>query len=456
VARNGNLTHAVGQRNLQLLLVLGTGAAFIAGILLKVSSLYTVWYWQWPPRDLDLLRTALLLALPLLPFGLALYRIERGANAVWPTLALLLLAMFAWQVLGAICQPRGLDYIRAVVVSPMATSYFTDALNVGDVRTWLANFHTATGLAMHSLTKPPGPILYYRFAIGLFGPEAGAVIGGLTLGALAAVGAAVFYFFQGVWTDDRKTRLLGCALYSLVPASTVFFPGFDQIYALFTMLAVIAWHRALDGSVAHALALGVLLAVGMFFAYQLVLVGVFLLLQGIYRLACTKVEVRSFAVVAAVALSTYAALYVVLWATTGFHPWLSLVHALDTQQAIAAVLDRPWWACVLHDPYDFLFGSGILVIPLLILFAARITAQFDWHRPDLVLPLLGLATILIVDVSGLVRAETARVWMFMQPFALAPAAGELSRFDWRGRTLIYALQWLVLVVMVGRLSFINV
>ena len=28
---------------------------------------------------------------------------------------------------------------------------------------------------------------------------------------------------------------------------------------------------------------------------------------------------------------------------------------------------------------------------------------------------LGVATILLIDVSGLLRAETARVWLFLQP-----------------------------------------
>ena len=68
---------------------------------------------------------------------------------------------------------------------------------------------------------------------------------------------------------------------------------------------------------------------------------------------------------------------------------------------------------------------------------------------------LGVATILLIDVSGLLRAETARVWLFLQPFVVAPAALALSRVGRAQRATVFVLQWLILVVLVARVPFIE-
>jgi len=99
-------------------------------------------------------------------------------------------------------------------------------------------------------------------------------------------------------------------------------------------------------------------------------------------------------------------------------------------------------------------GAGMVMLPLLVLSGRRLFVSFDIARRDLVLSAIALATILIVDLSGLLRAENARVWLFLQPFAIVPAALELERFGPRGRLAVFAMQWFVGAVLFCRLAFV--
>jgi hypothetical protein len=441
-----------------LAIVLAIGLAFVAGVYLKTPGLNGTWYWAWPYRDLGIARVLALLALPMVPFALALREIERGdatRGVVWP-IALLMLASFGLQLCGMLCHPDGIEHLRAIVMSPIATSYYTDALRIDDVGAWLANFHTAT-LAKHSATHPPGPILYYWFWLQIFDAPTAALVGGIALGALATLAIPVIHLFAGLWADDRRAPLIACAYYALVPATIVFFPEFDQIYPIFAMLAAVAWVRALRGSRAAAITFGVVLFAETFFAYNLLAAGAFLAMYTAYFLWRERGDAsawRKVIVAAAIGLVTFIVCnsFVRL---CGFEPVSTFVHALEMQKLDAATVHRPWSSTVLLDPYDFLLGAGILAGPLIVMHAARIARSFAAAREEFALSIMALATILVVDVSGLLRGETARLWLFLQPFAIVPAARELLRFDARGRALFFAVQWLIVAVMVCRMSFVE-
>ncbi|MET0231592.1 MAG: hypothetical protein ABW186_11730 [Rhodanobacteraceae bacterium] len=443
---------------LALAIVLAIGLAFAFGVYLKTPGLNGTWYWAWPYRDLGIARVLALLVLPMVPFVLALREIERRQAArslAWP-IALLMLTSFGLQLLGMLCRPEGLEHLRAIVMSPIATSYFTDALKIDDLGTWLANFHTAT-LAKHSATHPPGPILYYWFWLQLFSAPTAALVGGVALGALATLAIPVLYQFAGLWTDDRRARLVACAYYALVPAIVVFFPEFDQIYPIFAMLAVVAWVRALRGSPAAAIAFGVVLFVETFFAYNLLAAGAFLAMYAAYFLWRERGVAsawRALIVASSIGVAVFGVCNAIAW-LCGFDPVRTFVHALAMQKLDAATVIRPWTSTVLLDPYDFLLGAGILAGPLILMHVARIAKSFAAAREEFALSIMALATILVVDVSGLLRGETARLWLFLQPFAIVPASRELLRFDARGRALFFAVQWLIVAVMVCRMTFVE-
>src|SRR5262249_53161193 len=154
--------------------------------------------------------------------------------------ALLALSNFSLQMLGMLADFGGIERVRNIVESDLATSYFHDAQRITNLTQWLSGF-PRSALELHSSTHPPGPILFYYALLRVFAPSSAALLGGLTIGLIGSTGVLMIYVFAGLWTSDMRPRLLASALFALCPALTVFLPEFDQAYPIFSMLMIFCW-----------------------------------------------------------------------------------------------------------------------------------------------------------------------------------------------------------------------
>ena len=427
--------------------VIALGLAFCLAVLVELGGTTpegTLQLTHWTPwRDLGIVRTSLILLPPFPLIAWVLWKAESGtAAATAPLVALLAVASLALQALGLAADPRGLSMVSRIVHSP-ATGYYADAANIKSLVEWLRHFHEIP-LQFHSQTHPAGPILFYYTFIQLFGTAAGAVAGGWTVGLLAAAGVLVMYRFAGLWTLDRNARLTACAFYALLPALTLFFPEFDQMYPLFSMLLAIFWVKALDsGDWKPAAGAGAMLFLASFFAYNLLVMVAFVVYYGIYRLRMRKTEHLWRAL--GVTVAAFVALHGVL-RLAGYDAVAALQRSLAAQAMFAKMLHRPYERFIFFDVYDLFLGAGMLAFALLLFHLRRKPQPLTW---------IALATILTVDLSGLLRGETARVWLFLQPLLIVPVALELSQAKWRWRLAIFAVQWWVLACLKAKMTFLE-
>jgi hypothetical protein len=125
------------------------------------------------------------------------------------------------------------------------------------------------------------------------------------------------------------------------------------------------------------------------------------------------------------------------------------------QASFAADIQRPYVLFAMLDPYDFFVGAGIIALPILLFHLQHLLKRFDPKRRDTMLTLIGLGTILAVDLSGLLRGESARVWLFLQPLLVVPVAWELSGLSWPWKLSLFALQWWIVVCLKTKISFVN-
>lgn len=453
----------------QLIVVFATGAAFLLGVLFEVDPLngfahWTAWKWPWRD-DIDPLRLAVFVA----PALALIYSVLRRAESASEpearhraplSLALLAVASFLMQFLSMLAEPRGLETLRQLVLSPLATSYYLDASAIHGLRDWLRNFDRLS-LGFHSATHPPGPVLFYYVFFKVFGFSEGALIGGCAVGAAATLGVIAMYAFAGLWTRDPRTRLIVSAFYALVPALTVFFPEMDQVYPILAMLLILFWCRSLEGARTadrNALYLGVTLFVTTFAAYNLLSVGAFFVYYAawwLWRQGWTKPALLALARISAIAAITYAGLQLLLSLATGYNAVASFRAALASQRIYEAAWHRPYAIFALVDPYDFFLGAGIIALPLVIFYWWGARKEFDPARKDIALSLIGLATILTIDLTGILRGEASRVWLFLQPLLVVPVGLQLARF--RGRLLlaIVSLQWLIVAALRAKMTFIR-
>ena len=450
-------------------IVLAVGIVFSLGVIFEVSPLnglvrLTGWEWAWR-NDIELLRVMAFLFVPYALIEFVLRKEDKnGGSGVWISVAALTLANFLLQIMGKQAEPLGFGRLQRIVQSPTATSYwdtsyFTDAQKIDGVAAWLRSFDHAS-LAFHSSTHPPGPVLFYYIFVKWFGVASGALIGGVALGFLGSLGVAVAYVFAGLWTNDRRTRLIAGAFYALLPALTVFFTEFDEAYPIFAMLLIFFWCRSLQSEEKvswNAACAGVILFAALLFAYNLITVAAFLAYYALYSMWRQGWSGAAFGKVlrnAAVAITVWTGAQVILRASTGFDPVSSFRQALAYQKVYATLLHRAYLTFIFCDPYDLLLGAGILALPLVVAYLYRVARSFDFRRQEVGLSILGLATILTVDLSGVLRGEAARVWLFLQPLLLMPAALELSRFRGRWRASLFTMQWMILVCLKAKMLFL--
>jgi hypothetical protein len=100
-------------------------------------------------------------------------------------------------------------------------------------------------------------------------------------------------------------------------------------------------------------------------------------------------------------------------------------------------------------------GTGIIAVPILWFHLRKPRTEFKADRDRTALTLISLATVLTVDLSGLLPGETARVWLFLQPLVVVPVAIELARARWPWRLSILTIQWWILVLIKAKMSFIE-
>jgi hypothetical protein len=371
---------------------------------------------------------------------------------------LLVVANYGLQVLGLQAGLQGFGVIRDIVVSPDATGYFNDALAIDHLIPWLSHFHEMS-LHIHSATHPPGPILFYYVFLRLFGQPAGAVLGGCAVGLMGSFGVLGMYRFAALWTRDVRTRFLASAIYALLPALILFLPEFDQIYPLASMLMISLWIGALTvprRAITDAILFGALLALALFFAYNLLMVLPFLAYFGLYWLWRRRGQRAAWVTLlrtCAIGFGVTIGLYLALWYFTGFDPIATFRSAVANQAAVTPYLNRPYGIFLLADPYDFFLGAGMLALPILLIALLRAAPGFGRRRAA-AMTVIGLATILTTDLSASL-AETARVWLFLQPLVVVPMAIVLAATRRRWRLAILAMQWWILVCLKANMDFLR-
>ena len=428
-------------------------------VLLNTPGLNGTPYWPWRYGDAPV---APFLAIAGLAFAGAWAAAERFRSTGSARLPLALLAflhiglIFSFTAL----TDEGLAIVGERVRHPDITSYHTEAARLTGVGDWLAHYdERLPQMIGHTQTHPPGPILYYFVWNRLFGPERGADAGGLFLGLIAGLAVPLIYAAGKRATGEAESGFAAALVWTPLPAVVIMLGAFDAVYPVFTLGLTLLWVRAAwDGGLRSAAGFGALLAAALFFTHSFLVLGALFALIGLSPLVQAEDRPAKLARLlraAAVACAVCAGLFLAAKLLWGYDHLAALRTSMRIQEGLAGAWNRPWTMTVVWDVYDFFFASGWALAAVLALFCMR------WLKGDLAedarlrwFALAALATLLIVDVSGLLRAETARVWLFLQPLAVIVAGAELSRWTPGWRAVLVGVLFFALAAIRSRIIFI--
>lgn len=365
-----------------------------------------------------------------------------------------------------------------LVASPGSFAYYGAALNASDAASLLAD-HEQTmadpSTPERIRTHPPGPPLVFlgvlwlldsipysatraleavlrlgRFTgialpaavegpltLGLSPHEAlGAVVCGYVtalLGALAVIGVFLLANEVGGWRVGFATA----CVYAVTPSANVFVPAVDPwitgLTALCLWLTVVAarkrsfWVAAAAGAVFW---LALQISFGAIALLVLCGLTILLLIQppgdgpgGRFLWPRIRLSVALFGVFVGVAVG----LCLLAWGLTSYNAF----HAFRLSRMAHAEITarRDYWPWLVMNLLDFLLAFGVCAAVCLIAAArvvfADLAASFGRTatKAGPAVFLVALATLLLLDVSGTVRGEVARIWQFLiPPLLIAPLA----------------------------------
>ena len=146
----------------------------------------------------------------------------------------------------------------------------------------------------------------------------------------------------------------------------------------------------------------------------------------------------------AVAAATFFGAYGLLFAITHYPPIATFRSAVASQHWLLGRLHRPYPQSIPFDVLDYCLGLG-WVIPVLAVLK---------RSPYNILAVAGLLTPIVLALTGQLQAENARVWIFLMPLTILPAALELSEWPLRARLASCASLVIVTIALASTMDFI--
>ena len=417
-------------------------------------------YWKWSYSDDSVLPFLALISLA----GAGIFWAQRLFSVDRPKTRLALIVLVLVQIFLSFSflalTEDSFETLENRVKHPDITSYYTEARKIEHPLEWLDGYHRRLrSMVGHAQTHPPGPILYYLFWLAVVGEGGAALWGGLSLPLLGAIAVPVLYRLTVGITQSRQAGFSAAVVWTLLPAVVLMLGSFDAVYPLFTILLLHSWTQAVwEGRRGTAIVFGVTLTVALLFTHSFLVLGFCLLLLPFFAVVFGAERRKvwlNFLRSSALALLTAGTLFGLLYGALGYNHYAALRGSMAIQQKLAQVWGRPYHYTVFWDVYDFFLASGWLTLGILAAFLIRWKSgprTSSFRLPAFAAA--GLLSLLVVDLTGLLRGEKARVWLFLQPLVIPLVGVELGA--WRGpwRYYAWAVMLLILAVMRSRLNFV--
>lgn len=315
-------------------------------------------------------------------------------------------------------------------------------------------------LGIHPSVHPPGGILFLWLVSRVFG-----------YGLWPAVLATLFYtglaLVLGYWlarrlTSDAAARI-ALALWLVTPNFVLFTcTSMEGPFSVFLILSLYLFYRAFLGDSssrpAWGLFTGIAMGLSMFMTYSTFFLGLFffilLVMTGLFDRGRFKSNFSTLLWAGAGFLLFYGLLILI----TGFNPITAFNVARAQNTVIMGTIGTltQYVHIVTANLFAFLIGVGI---PLTVVWGSALWQTMErWKQrsPADIFSASYVVSLLIICLTALYRLEVERIWIFMAPFLLMPAANYLQSlaYDKRKRAVIWtvSLSALQLVLFEATLS----
>jgi len=503
---------ALPEINKRSLLFFTIGVSILTLLIILVVAFHaisfgasSVWVWDYQPLTVPsrilfgLIPLAAILALIFGPGRVLLQSEAPTRKQECGALAALWLAVFVSANAIVLMHTSGWAYPATLVVNPAANSYFSTALEHPDLDALLHDYsNKMSSFISHAQTQSAGPVIFSGLAARLakaspatpfiadtlfalspgLNPDDVAqfckrwdpnisvddVRAALCVGLLMiAIGglAVIPLYLLGKWLSSPAAGFFAALSFLLLPAFALFSVSVDQMYPLVTAVGLCGvWRgmRSMESKSSWAFLwlglTGIWLGIGLFFNMGLIvaiaLCGLFGLFMG-YTLRCSIQQMLPGAILFLCgALLIPLLLYIIF----RYNIWAVFLASNHLRNSLYYD-SRSYSASLWNNLLDFFLFCGLPVV-LLWIWHIRQIAGKNYCTVAMAFLAALFITLFLVDITGRVRGETARMWMFLTPSILAGAGVMLANVWRKSRAIAIWLLGLQLAQLVVFQYFIRV
>lgn len=270
---------------------------------------------------------------------------------------------------------------------------------------------------MHVRANLPGKTLFYE-GLGLITGSTSGLAYLIIL--ISNLGGVLVYRLAKQWFDDPLTAFYAMVLYLFLPARVYFFPLLNTVSPLLMLLVFwLVTRQVRSRRTGDALLAGVAL-------YALVIfeplpLAAMPLLAALLAIAVARGSHTLAGILSGGGwiAAGFGLAYVGMRLAFGFDLVNGFEHVLADAQAFNVRAQRPYAVWVAHNLKDFFLNMGLAQSAVFIAFTISAARAFimsparSRFSPDVLLPVAFLAVVLALDLAGINRGETVRLWIFL-------------------------------------------
>ena len=416
--------------------------------------------WLWPLRSIEVTARCLvpIVTLSLYVFLSARWLKDFERNSIsrryerWFVVFVILAAPIIQLSLASAVSRLPLLEFFGPTVSVHNSGYFTTAVSTPNLNALLANFPTQmSSLPIHAQSHPPGAVIAQWLTWQVFQalPPLAAAIAmplrtlqchnaglmaldnaqlasasiGMLLPLLGGLAVWPLYAFTKRVVPIRAAAVT-VLLFPVLPLFAMWLSQWDQVYPLLLFVGVYLAHTGLEKSSWWRILLaGVPLSIASFFS-----VGNFVLMVivGVYGAAWLWLQhkIRPLSISQSLRLALLFAfgctsIWLGYWLVYGVNP-LNVISTGSRLAFESTTGTRSYGVWLLGNPIDFLVFLGF---PIVILLIYNLIRRVSFPKSLLPLAIATFGTLLLLWLSGIVRGEVGRLWMYFGPLVVLIAVG---------------------------------
>ena len=380
-----------------------------------------------------------LIILPLMAFGAYLFLLRNVLKAGNPIpLPILLALMMGLKIAIDVSVSTINGFFLPPPTQTGLAQYFADVPKFESVGDILRNYVSrAKTLSIHSGTHPPGPVLVLWLATRVFSYHG--MVKALLVVLTAPTVLILMYFLARQFYDDDRIAIYTLALYIVTPSFVLLTAiCMDAFFAVFLVLSIYLFFYSLKReSMLFAVLTGLSLGISMFLTFATTFLAIYFIALTVLVYFADRREFSKRLRVLLISGGTFCVFYLLMYWLAGYNFLACLRGAIEIDSKGSVLhsgcgtgyenLSRYLFISGVNL-FAFFSGIGLPTITLWFREAGSTIRNAFSKKPFPDFLLAYVIVLVLVAFSTLYTTETERIWMFMAPFVLIPAAANLKKY----------------------------